>query len=79
MKTPPAPIPQVPEMSADELLLSLVDELSGIRIALVSIAQLMTHPERERHALAVNEDGDLVLRGSLKARDDDQPRAGLTD
>lgn len=90
MKTPPAPIPQVPEMSADELLLSLVDELSGIRIALVSCAQLLTLSEDERRVLSVNEDGDLVPRTpapgfrsyTRSAADlglEPQPRAGLTD
>ena len=62
MKTPSPSVPQVPEMSADELLLSLVDELSGIRIALVSCAQLLTLSEEERRVLSVNEDGDLVPR-----------------
>lgn len=71
--TPQAP--QVPAMTADELLLALVDELSGIRVALVSLAQLYTLTDEERQALRVTEDGDIVqARGSAPA-----PAAGLTD
>ena len=77
MKTPSPAVPQVPEVSADELLLSLVDELSGIRIALVSCAQLLTLSEEERRALSVTEDGDIVKRAPHSPQD--ITSAGLTD
>lgn len=48
-----------PDLSDREVMLAIADELSGIRIALVSALQLICSVPPFKGAIGVNEDGEL--------------------